>query len=459
MRRLAALSAILAAALLLVWPAFLNRYPILFSDTGAFLAQTIEPLMIWDKPWIYGPLLHLLHWRQTLWLPLLAQGLIVSHLLWLVQRVLRGGATPAAHLLLCASLAALTALPWVAALLMPDIFAPVVVLALFLLGFAPDGGLSRGELAYLLVLATLGIASHLSHIPLALALVVLTLLVARALGPLLRTAAPLALAVLLLLATNAVGHGKASLSPYGATFLLARLIADGPAARTIAAECPQRAWYLCAWAGRLPTDSDVFLWEPESPVNQDAHGNSRFLGGMLLAPEAQEIVAETLRREPFAVAAAALRNATVQLVKAGVGDTLGRQALGDAVRPRLLQGFPASEVAAHDGSAQFQGQLPALAAPFLWPQGPVLILGAVGLLLAWRALTRRDGTLPETERRLRLGFVLMLLVGVAANAVATGALSKPHHRYQARIAWLMPFGVAVLLLPRSGLHSHYKTET
>ncbi|MDJ0388257.1 hypothetical protein QMO56_09040 [Roseomonas sp. E05] len=448
MRRLAAPSAILAAALLLVWPAFLNRYPILFSDTGAFLAQTIEPLMIWDKPWVYGPLLHLFHGRQTLWAPLLAQGLMVSHLLWLVQRVLRGGATPAAHLLLCAALAALTALPWVTALLMPDIFAPVVVLALFLLGFAPQGALSRGETAYLLALAALGIAAHLSHIPLALALLVLTLLVARALKPLLRVAAPLAMAVLILLATNAVGHGKASLSPYGATFLLARLIADGPAARTIATECPQRGWYLCAWAGRLPEDSDVFLWEPESPVNQDAQGNPRFLGGVLLAPEAEVIIAETLRREPFGVATAALRNAAVQLFKAGLGDTLSRQALGDSVRPRLVQGFGAAEVAAHDGSAQFHDRLPALAAPVLWPQGPVLVLGAAALLFAWRALTRRGNPLPEAEHRLRLGFVLILLVGVTANALATGALSKPHHRYQARIAWLMPFGAAALLLPR-----------
>ncbi|MXP63326.1 hypothetical protein E0493_08170 [Roseomonas sp. M0104] len=445
---MAAPAAVLAAALLLVWPAFLNRYPILFSDTGAFLAQTVEPLMIWDKPWIYGPLLHLFHWRQTLWLPLLAQGLVVSHLLWLVQRVLRGGATPAAHLLLCASLAALTALPWVAALLMPDVFAPVVVLALFLIGFAPHAALSRGELGYLLALATLGIAAHLSHIPLALALVVLTLLVARRLAPVLWAALPLGLALLLLVGTNAAGHGKASLSPYGATFLLARLIADGPAARTIAAACPQRGWYLCAWAGRLPDDSDVFLWEPDSPVNRDAQGRPRFLGGVLLAPEAQQIVAETLRREPFGVAAAALRNAAVQLFKAEVGDTLSRQALGSSVRPRLVQGFPPAEVAAHDGSAQVEGRLPALAAPLLWPQGPALVLGAGALLLAWRRLASGKGTLPEAERRLRLGFVLMLLVGVAANAMATGALSKPHHRYQARVAWLMPLGAMALLLPR-----------
>lgn len=437
---LRALLAILLGGLMLVWPAFLNGYPILFSDTAAFLAQTVQPLMIWDKPWVYGPMLHAFHWGITLWLPLLAQGLLMSHLLWLTQRALRGGATAEAHLLLCAGLAVLTALPWVTALLMPDILAPVVALSLFLLGLG-RAALSRREAAYLTVLATLAIAAHLSHLPLAAALVAATVLLGfrpwRELPwRVLRVASPLVLAVGLLLGTNWVGHGKLSLSPYGATFLLARMIGDGTAARTIAARCPEAGWYLCTWAGRLPADSDEFLWLRESPVNRDIEGHAIFLGGVKLAPEAREIVAETIRREPFGVAWAALGNFARQLLLAGVGDTLARDNLGTAIRPRLEQGFSPAEMARYDASAQSRDALPGLAAPFLWPHGPVLLLGAAGLaVMAWR--------LHGPQR----AFALFLFVAVAANAFTTGALSKPHHRYQARIAWLLPFGVAVLALP------------
>ena len=63
---------ILAGAALLLWPAALNHYPLVFSDTGALLAQTVQGWAIWDKPLVYGPLLHALHWRVTLWLPLAA---------------------------------------------------------------------------------------------------------------------------------------------------------------------------------------------------------------------------------------------------------------------------------------------------------------------------------------------------------------------------------------------------
>ena len=87
----------LAGAALLLWPAFLNGYPILFSDTGAFLAQTVVPLMIWDKPWIYGPFAWLFHQHVSLWGVVAAQALIVSHLVWLLARVLADPAMSGAY--------------------------------------------------------------------------------------------------------------------------------------------------------------------------------------------------------------------------------------------------------------------------------------------------------------------------------------------------------------------------
>jgi len=431
--------AILAGAALLLWPAFLNGYPLLFSDSGAFLHQTLGPLMIWDKPWIYGPFLHLFHWRFTLWGPVLAQGAILSWLLWLVQRALRGRATPAAHLGLAAGLALASTAPFSAALLMPDIFAPVVVLCLFLLGCG-RGALSTAEAAAVGIIGAVAIASHLSHLPLAAALVLLTGVLTWRLRPLLRAALPLLAAVLLLLGTNWVGHGRPALSPHGATFLLARLIADGPAARTIAAACPERGWYLCAWAGRLPADSDEFLWSPDSPVNRDAEGRPRFLGGALLSAEAREILAETLRREPLAVALAMLRNAGRQLLLVAAGDTLPPEHFAAAVEPRIREGFPAREASAFAAGLQARGLLAQAVAPIL-PVAPwvVLVAAVLSPWVLWRTLA--------AGRRQAAAFLLMVLVALAANALATGGLSKPHLRYQARIAWLLPFAVGLLLLP------------
>ncbi len=430
------LAAILLGTLLLIWPAVLNGYPLVFSDTGAFLHQTLGPLVIWDKPHVYGPLLHLFHWRVTLWGPVLAQGLMLSWLLWLVQRALRGVATAKLHLAVTLGAAALTTAPFTIALLMPDVFAPAVLLALLLLGFCRDA-LSRAEAAALGLLAALGIAAHLSHLPLAAAIAAIVLLLTRRAAPTLRVALPIMGAIALLLATNLWGHGRAVLSPHGATFLLARLQADGPAARVIRDRCPDSGWYLCAFADRLPMDSDDFLWRPDSPVNRAPDGSPRFLGGALLSAEAGEIVRATLRAHPVEVAWAMLGNALRQLVTAGAGDTLVNDHLAAAVRPRIAEGFPARELAAFDGSLQSRGQLPAAVAPILSLHAPVLVLGVA---LALAALWRGDAL----RRRLMIG----LVIGVAANAFATGALSKPHQRYEARILWLVPVVAVIALMPR-----------
>ena len=430
-RRARPLAALLAGAALLLWPALLNRYPLVFSDTGAFLAQTVEWWPIWDKPFIYGPLLHAFHWQATLWLPTLAQGLALSWLLWLAQRA-TAGVTPARHLLLCAGLAAATAAPWFAALLMPDWLAPALVLALFLLGFAEDA-LSRAERAALSLLALLACAAHLSHLLVAASLVLLALALRRDWPPALRCALPLLGALGLLVATNAAVHRRAAVSPYGAVFALARLVADGPAARTIAARCPEAGWHACRWAGRLPQDSDEFLWSAEGPVWAPRQDGARPGGPISFAPEAAAILAEPLRREPLGVLRAAAGNGLRQLAMARVGDTLGPQHLDGSVADELRLGFLAGEQARFAASLQKRGLLPGVAAPFLALHPAALLLGAAGTLLAW-------------WRGRQLGLVLCVLVGVSVNAAATGALSGPHDRYGARIAWLLPLA-ALLAVP------------
>lgn len=429
--------AIVAGGLLLIWPAFLNSYPILFSDSAAFLAQTVEPLMIWDKPWIYGPFAWLFHQHVTLWGTILAQGLIVSHLVWLLARVL-GRAAPWLHVAICAALALLTAAPWSAALVMPDILTPVAILCAALLGWGWDR-LNRAERGWLIALGAVATAAHLSNLPVVFALVVLAAILRAGWGAVLRTSAPLAGAILLLLGTNLTGHGRLAISPYGSTFLLARLIADGPAARTIAALCPEAGWYLCAFAGRLPTNSDVFLWVPDSPVNRRPDGTPIFLGGMILAPEASAIIAETIRREPLAVIRDGLANFIAQLRRNQIGDTLSRHDVGTGVRREIAKGFPAAELARFETSLQMRDGLKPIGRTLNPVFSVALILSVPFVLLAWRRAHR--------SRDLRsLGLLLCLLVGLTGNALATGALSMPHHRYQARVVWLLP--LAALLFWR-----------
>jgi hypothetical protein len=436
--------AVLLAAGLLVWPAFLNGYPLLFVDSAAYFRHLLDGAAPWDKTAAYGPFLALFDQGITLWGPLGAQGLILSVLLWLTQHLALGRVTSRGHLLLATGLAALTAQPWFSATLMPDFFTPVVVLCLYVLGFG-EARLGRWTLAGVALLGTLAIAVHLSHLPTACALVLLVGLLRRQWGPLLRTALPIAAALVLLLGANWHAFGRPTLSAHGAVFLLARLQDDGPAVATLRDRCPQMPaaarWHLCGFLDRLPMDSDLFLWTPESPVNRNPDGTHRLTGNERLAPEAGAIVGATLRAYPLQVAQAMAGNTLTQLFRAWVGDTHDAADLGAFPEDILPRGFPPRELRAFLDGAQWRGDLEALAAPFLRPHAPVLVLSAVLALAGWWRLAAGGD-------RQRLGFVLCVLVALAGNAFATGALSKPHARYQARIVWLLPMAAALAFWPR-----------
>ena len=148
--KLIQLSCIVIGGLSLLWPAIYNGYPLLYSDSHVFISQPVAGFMNWDKPYIYGPLILLFHAWQTLWLVVIAQALLVSHLLWLVivtltpeskavhavspHQSLISAPWPVAkrHLLVCGVLALSSTAPWFVSFLMPDIFAAIAVLCIFL---------------------------------------------------------------------------------------------------------------------------------------------------------------------------------------------------------------------------------------------------------------------------------------------------------------------------------------
>lgn len=180
-----------------------------------------------------------------------------------------------------------------------------------------------------------------------------------------------------------------------------------------------------------------FLWAPDSPVNRDAAGASRFLGGAMLAPEAGQIVAETLRADPLGVARAMVGNMLLQLGSFGIGDTLDNAHFASAVRPRIEQGFSARELAAFDQARQARDVLKeAVMPPNLLHLLVVLLALPLLLWSAWRG------------QGLALALALFVLAAVLGNALICGGLSAPHPRYGARIMWLLPVAAAMqILLP------------
>ncbi len=423
---------IVLSAALLLWPALLNGYPIVFDDTGTYLSQAVHRYLGWDRPAFYSLFLFPLHMTLTTWPAIAAQALLMAHTLHLVRRVLLPAASPWWLVPFVALLAAATAAPWFASQLMPDVFTPLLILALALLLFAPER-LSRREHVWLVLFAAFMIAAQQSSVALSLALLLVLTPLRKLLGAaaplgragLTRLVAPPLLAMTALISVNLIGQGRAALFPYGNVFVLARVIYDGPGMDVLRRDCPGAGWRLCGFLDRFPATSDQFLWWPNSPIMLAG-------GHKLVSTEADAIIAAGLRAEPDTELRAWLHNGIVQLGSFTSGDEL--HACPTTVTPWIVRDFPRFEQAAYAVARQTNGRL---AVPD-WMQAlhAIVALGGIagcGIVLIVVLL----------RRHVAAGFAAAVLLAVLANAFIAGGFSTPHHRYGSRVMLLTP---AVALL-------------
>lgn len=431
------------AGLMLLWPALANGFPLIFSDTGTYVSQVLEGHLGWDRPPFYSLYLALLGWGVSLWPPVAAQALASAWLVRQVQRSVAPASGTARYLGTMALLAAATGLPWTVSTAIPDIFAPLAVLALFLLVFADAGGDWR-RWALVLFLAV-AVAMHLSILPISAALLLAAVLPLRIAGRLRMRPGAAVLAVLLgtaaLTSVNLLARGRPSPSPYAATFVLARELADGPALATLARDCTRETWALCRYRHALPGSADAFLWDPHSPLYR-AGGPRRLIG------ETDSILWRTLVEHPRAVLADAGGDFVRQV--AMIRPATGLGAWSATAGATIRRDLPRGTVAAFDRSRQARGRL-ALAP--VWARldeaveaaASVVCVVLLGAGLLGGGLVRPAA---NAAGRRRCVLALLGLLALLANAAVTGALSGPHDRYQSRIAWLPVLVVALGAAPR-----------
>src|SRR5690348_6160755 len=117
--------------LFLIAPAFWNGYPLLQWDTGGYLARWYEGYLVPSRSTVFGLYLH---YGESFgfWINLAVQSLAT---LWLLQLTLRVLSMMQTFRFVAISLGLIvsTALPWLASMLLTDIFAGLSVLSLFLL--------------------------------------------------------------------------------------------------------------------------------------------------------------------------------------------------------------------------------------------------------------------------------------------------------------------------------------
>jgi hypothetical protein len=428
-------AAFLAATLMLLAPALWNGFPLLQYDTGGYLARWYEGTLEVSRSTVYGLFLNLLA-RPNFWLAVIMQAALTVWILWLALRVHGLGAR--ALLVTVAVLSVVTALPWLAGMLLTDIFAGLSVLALYLLVQRADA-LGRWERVALFLFVAFSAATHSATL-----LVLLLLLLAGlpfaffdrglvSLSGIARGAAALVLGALMLVAANYAVAGRLAWTPGGEAITFGRMLQTGIVARYLDDHCPDPRLKLCAHRDELPNDADVFFWG-ESVFDR----LGRFEG---MDDEMRTIVLNSLVEYPWLQIKNAVAGAAEQLVSMRTGYGVDTSIWHTYA---MIERFAPSALAAMRAARQQQGKIDfasinRLHVPVAWG-AMVLLLGVIALGI-FRARFADFGTLAAVAA-----------LAILANAFVCGALSNPHDRYGSRIAWLAPF--VLLLVPWRAARRH-----
>lgn len=338
-------------------------------------------------------------------------------------------------------------LPFYTSFLMPDIFAPILLLvAASLATFARD--MRAIEFALVLGLGVLAVLVHPSHLLIAVLMIPLAALTSLFLDRKGWWIAPLCLSLIVgagfaerVIFAGAVKTIQSSDVVYQ-PFLTVRTIADGPGYEVLETNCPEEGLATCLLFDALQTSSNPYRLTATHIMFE----SSQDLGSyQLLTADQQKLVADeqisfflrVLKEKPFALIGAFMQNTLVQANLYGIGFTIPDQNTLNNVH-QITDIAPDSFAKARflDRRAIFSG------ISFIHS-----IVYAISALLVIVIVV-----LPQQAPPLALrGFAMMLFVGVLVNAFVCGGVSQPADRYGARVAFLLPMAASFLILFYSGV--------
>lgn len=419
----------LIATLLLIAPALWNGFPLLQYDTGGYLARWYEGYLVPSRAVTYGLFLSA-NSALNFWPVVLLQA---AAAVWIIDRTLYWHGIARRALVLPAVvgiLAALTALPWIASVLLTDVFAGVAVLGLHLLAFK-SATMRSGERLALILVAGFAASTHGATFLLVCALAIAFVAAAairrttvRSLAP--AIAAPI-VAAAMLIGANFVLVKRIAWTPGGYGIVFGRMLEDGLVKRYLDEHCSDPKLRLCPHRATMPQTADEFLWG-ESVFNE----LGRFDG---LADEMRSIVLGSLAAYPSAQLVAALRAGWRQLFHVQTGEgflntiwhTYG---MIHMYTPTAVPALRAARQQRHGLSFRTLNRIHVPAALFAMALLPLLCVAG------WRKRELTDaGMLAATAAIALLG-----------NAFICGVISNPHDRYGSRLVWIAPLVLLIAAL-------------
>ena len=431
----------LVGAFCLAIPALYNSYPLLTSDSGAYIGNGYDLQVPLDRPISYSVFVRLSSMGVSLWGVVAVQVLVLSLLMLVIARHFLGPAyrrSSFSAIMLLIGVA--TSCGWFAGQIMPDIFTAILLLVCIILAVIP---LSRITSVVLYILMLGCILMHNSNLLISLLLGIILFVYClwkKERTAMRRTAVALVITSVIgwlsLSAMTAIAGRGFRPSVASHVFLMSRMVENGIMDDFLDDYCPtdSNAYKLCAYRGHLPRRQWDFMWDEAGPL---------YATGGWQANEAEYngIILKTLTTPKYlALHIIKATHATLRqlpLIYAGDGIMIFDYVSSPQ---RELYNHLKGEQKEFNSSEQQTGGIRFSAWNYLITV--FALLSCCSALLLKKAPAARG--ISATMRRVVRITLLFLLV----NASVTATLATVIGRYESRVFWILPF-LSILYIVRS----------
>jgi hypothetical protein len=436
------------AILLLIWPLFYNAYPLFYADSGSYILSSIHLEIPLERPLFYGFFLRITTMQAVMWIAIIVQGIISF---WIINKTLEV-VFPAIKVtfkyVVFLLLAFITGLPWYTAQVMPDLFTALSALVIFLI-FADQSPRLRTQIWYHLLLFFM-IGTHYSNLPITGIIVCAFALVSfkkvwknqqayrwKTLS-LLSTITMVAFTHAI---TTYVQFGSFRMSRGSNLFLVAKCL-ETPLLKTYMRENRNNiAIPFLDKIDSLPNNACTFLWSGDSPLNQP--GVSKVKMNEAYGPVISDLFSQSTYRNWFI--RESLSATGKQLLFHKVGSGLVSYADKNGGCYFVVKNHFESELNQFTNAKQQRFGLEDNYHKHIsdWVFYLSVIVIGVGVFI--RPIRQKFGTI-----------ILLIILGVVANAFVTASLANVYDRLQVRVVWLLTFGAILFLIQALQLLKHSK---
>ncbi|NBU81870.1 MAG: hypothetical protein EBS55_09505 [Flavobacteriaceae bacterium] len=438
---------LLAASTLLI-PAFYNGYPLVYSDTGSYVASGMDLVIPEHRTIMYGLFIRFFSFNFSFWLVVFAQSLIVSYVLWHITRVINKTISKRLFLIGLALLSWFTGLGWYTSQIMPDIFTVTAIGTLLLLALKKDYKIYQKVIFSLLLVFSIN--AHFSNYLISI-LTVLGLFVITRTKIIPKAKKELSFLLPTVIVTLSISTGSLINYAVGSTFkinqgshvfLMGKMLDSGVLKSFLDDECKNDNYVLCHCKDSLPVTSRELLWNPNSPLYQNGGwtGSEKPFNNILF-----DIFTSPKHLTLFTYNA--ILSSVTQLFQNDVGSGLVSNWYKDPISPpyaQVAKHFP-FELNQYKQSRQ-NGNL--------WDQGldftfinyinNMFLMISLGLLFyIFTSKTKRKSIDIHTQL-----IIVTLLLGIVVNAIVVGSLANVYDRLQSRISWMLIFCIMLLVLSK-----------